>query len=188
MSMLFDLRRISKEQAESLVNDPSDIFFFLFGNAPYERPKGFFKKLFGPKSAPKPKRTWDAPPEDTVLVLDKNWHIIHYLLSRTPWEGPLPQATLMGGTELGTVNVGYGPARMLSHKQIAAFRDFLDTLNKDSYAAGVTGATLEENEIYWAYPEWAQENADNLWEYVEALKSFFSTAQTNKESIVIYLY
>lgn len=78
MSMLFDLRRVTKEQAESLVNDSDDIFFFLHGNEPYEAPKGFFKRLFGPRSTTKQRRVWDAPLEGTVLTLDKNWHVIHY--------------------------------------------------------------------------------------------------------------
>jgi len=55
MSMLFDLRRITKEEADDLVRDPSDKFFFLHGNEPYEPPKGFFNKLLGPKSEPKMK-------------------------------------------------------------------------------------------------------------------------------------
>lgn len=188
MSMLFDLRRVSKEQAESLVNDPSDVFFFLHGDEPYKPLKGFFSKLLDLKPTQKQKRAWDSPPEGTVLGLDKNWHVIHYLFSRTPWEGPLPQASLLSGSELGRVNVGYGPARILTPQQIEAFRDFLDALDKDKYASGVTGTELEQNQIYGAYPEWSQEDANYLWEYVEALKSFFSNAKANEEYIVMYLY
>lgn len=189
MSMLFDLRRIAKEEADALAHDPSDIFFFLHGNEPYEPPKGFFHKLFGPKSEPKMKREWKVPPEDMVISLDKNWHVIHYLISRAPWEGPLPQATLMsGGEELGSIDVGYGPARLLRKNEIEEFTKFLGSLDKENYASGISASELEENEIYGAYPEWSSNDSESLWESIEELKSFFSKAKENNENIIVYLY
>ena len=99
--------------------------------------------MFGPKSAPKKKRNWQPPAEDMVLSLDKNWHVLHYLLSCAPWDGPLPKATLMcGGDELGTVDVGYGPARILKQQQISEFLDYLENLKKENFALGVTSSEL----------------------------------------------
>lgn len=124
-----------------------------------------------------------------VLSLDKNWHVLHYLLSRAPWDGPLPKATLMcGGDELGTVDVGYGPARILKQQQINEFLDYLENLKKENFALGVTSSELEENEIYGAYPEWSPRDAGELWGYIEELKLFLSKAKNQDESIILYLY
>ncbi len=188
MSMLFSLRRISKEQANSLAQDSGDIYFFLHGNDPYEPPKGFFQKLLGSKKETKSHRKWNPPEDGSILDLDKNWHVIHYLLSRTPWEGPMPQASLMGGTELGNVDVGYGPARLLDSQQIKEFLSYLGSLSEIEFGTGVTASELEENEIYGAYPEWSSEDPKALWEYVEELKAFLSRAKSAEESVVLYLY
>jgi hypothetical protein len=189
MSMLFDLRRVPKEQADSLLQDPSDIVFVLYGSEPDTPPKGFFQKVFGQTSPPKRERPWSPPAEGTVFELEKNWHILHYVLARSPWEGPMPQATLIrGGTELGTVDVGYGPARMLDSQEIEQFLSCLRALDRNEFAAGITGAELESQEIYGAYPDWGREDADNLWAYIEGLQAFFAQAQAQEESIIMYLY
>lgn len=187
MSMIFELRRVSAEQAEFLIQDPSDIFFFLSGSEPYEPPKSFFKRLFAPKQPPKPVRNWEAPAQDTVLELDTNWHVIHYFLTRTAWETELPQGSLLGGIQLGDVDVGYGPARLLTPGQIDEFLGFLEGLDRDDFGSDITGEELEQNEIYGGYSGWRHEDTAKLWEYVEELKSFLAAAQLNQESIVMHL-
>ncbi len=189
MSMLFDLRQVTKEEMESLLRDPSDISFFLYGSGPDEPAQGFLRKLFGKKTQSRPKREWQAPASDMQMELDKNWHILHYLFCRDPWGGPLPAATLLcGGVELGDVDVGYGPARLLNLGEVQSFSSYLHSLEKDRYASGITQEELEENEIYVYSDEWAEEFAHNLWAYVEELKMFFKNASSRGHGVVLYLY
>lgn len=123
------------------------------------------------------------------MELDKNWHVLHYLFCRKPWDGPLPQATLMcGSTELGTVDVGYGPARALNPEEVDDFLNFLNALEKEQYASGITPEEFEQNEIYGAFPEWNANDANNLWKYVEEMKSFFNKAKSENNGILFYLY
>lgn len=188
MSMLFELRRVSEAQAKLLSQDPSDIFFFLSGSEPYQPPKPFFKRLFAPKEPAKPPRQWQSPAEGTVLELDTQWHVIHYFLARDAWAGDLPAGSLMGGAELGDVDMGYGPARLLNSAQVDEFLAFLENLDRDDFGADITGAELEKNEIYGGYAGWSHEDTTRLWDYIEALKSLLSVAQLNRESIVMHLY
>jgi len=189
MSMLFDLRRVPYEQLNSLLEDPGDIFFFLHGQEPYQPRKGFFQRIFKDNSNPKPEREWEPPAEGMLMELEKNWHVLHYLFCRSPEKGELPAATLLcGGREMGGVDVGYGPARALLPNEVEVFWQFLASLNKESYALGVTGGELEENEVYGAYPEWGEEDKARLWEYVEGMKSFLASAVANGEGVVLYVY
>lgn len=188
MSMLFELRRITKDQANLLLSDPSDILHFLYGTEPYEPPRSLFQRLFGPKVQPKQQNPWNEPQEGTVLELEKNWHVIHYVLSRSAWETPLPQGYLLSGAEIGDIDVGYGPARLLEPNQVKEFLDYLKTLTLESFAAGVSSADLDENEIYGAYPDWGVEDINNLWEYIEELKPFLSEAVRNEECVIMYIY
>jgi hypothetical protein len=189
MSMLFDLRRISAAHLEFLFTNPNDIFFLLHGQEPYQPRKGFFRRVFGGREMPDQERKWEPPPEGMVMTLDQNWHVLHYLFCRSPEKGELPAATLLcGGREIGSVDVGYGPARALLPDQVEGFREFLSSLNKQSYGLDVTAEALEENAIYGAYPEWGEEDAERLWEYVEELKTFLAGAEKNRDGVVLYLY
>ena len=187
MSMLFELRSIPEDQANSLRRDPSDIFFFLHGSEPYEPPKGLIQKFFGSKKE-KPQRKWEPPKTGSVLNLDSNWHVLHYFLSRSAWEGSIPEGALMAGVELGSVDVGYGPAKMLIPGEVESFSNFLNSLSEKHFGAGITGAELVENEIYGGYAEWGKESTSSLWGYVEELKKFLSGAREAEEYVVMYVY
>ncbi|AEF99128.1 YfbM family protein [Methylomonas methanica] len=187
MSMLFTLQQVELEQLESLIKDPSDIFFFLHGPETYIPKKGFFSRLF---AAPEPpaQRPWQALPEDSLLDLDKNWHILHYLLADCPWDGPLPQATLLsGGIQLGDVDVGYGPARALRPADIKAFLSFLNDLKADEFGANVSQHDFDQNEIYCS-ANWQVEDGNLLWTYVVALQNFLREAVARNKGIILYIY
>ena len=189
MSMLLDIRRLSAEQLHSLLADPGDIFFFLHGEEPYQPPKGVFQRLFKGNPQHKSERDWKPPAEGTVLGLDTNWHVLHYLLCRSAEAGELPAATLMcGGKEIGSVDVGYGPARALLPDEVEKFYHFLASLNQETYAQGVTAQVLEDNEIYGAYPEWGEKDVLSLWHYVEQMKSFLAEAVENGDGIILLIY
>src|SRR5262245_58137806 len=52
------------------------------------------------------------PSPDLHLDTDKAWHITHFLLTGEAWGGAEPLANaVLGGTEIGDEDVGYGPAR-----------------------------------------------------------------------------
>jgi Domain of unknown function (DUF1877) len=187
MSMLFSLRRVTQQALNDLIRDPSDIVFYLYGYEPEVPKPGFFARLLGAKTESPVKRTWVAPPDDQVLDLDKNWHILHYLFCRQPWDGPLPQSTLMmGGVELGDIDVGYGPARGLRTDEIEAFLGFLESLKKEEFGRDVTSEEVEENEIYAC--EWSPDDGQILWEYVDALKAFLKKTKNEQHCVILYLY
>ena len=94
----------------------------------------------------------------------------------------------MAGVELGSVDVGYGPAKMLIPGEVESFSNFLNSLSEKHFGAGITGAELVENEIYGGYAEWGKESTSSLWGYVEELKKFLSGAREAEEYVVMYVY
>jgi hypothetical protein len=110
------------------------------------------------------------------------------LRCRSPEGGELPAATLLcGGQEIGSVDVGYGPARARLPDEVETFYRFIVSLNRESYAQGVTARVLEKYEIYGAYPEWGERDAFSLWEYVEQIKLFLARAIANGEGVILYI-
>src|SRR3954447_19780721 len=64
--------------------------------------------------------------------LYKSWHLLHFLLNGEPWQGRIPLGwAVFGGKQLGTVDVGYGPARYLLPKQVQQLVDALRRLPAD---------------------------------------------------------
>src|SRR5262245_61651019 len=67
---------------------------------------------------------------DGGMDLDKAWHGIHFLLTGSAWDGEEPLCFLVkGGEEIGDEDFGYGPARILSPNQIAAWADSLSAIS-----------------------------------------------------------
>ena len=190
MSMLLTLRQVSASQLEQLVKDPTDIWFFLNGEEQQQQPPpGFFARLFGTKQNQKPARQWEKPSDESLLDLYKNWHILHFAFCLSAWGGPLPQATLMaGGVELGAIDVGYGPARALTVKDLTPFLQFLNGLTLQTFASEVTSESIEKHEIYFSAEDWGAEEKEALWGYVVQLRQFIQAAVDKNNGIVAHLY
>lgn len=190
MSMLLTLRQVGTQQLDLLIQDPSDVYFFITGEEKSKpEPVGFFARIFGKSSEAKPARPWQQPAEHTLLDLDKNWHILHFAFCQAPWEAALPQATLLcGGVELGTTDLGYGPARALTTKDLAPFLQFLNGLSLQTFSSEVTSESIKKNEIYFSADEWDAEAKENLWACVVELRQFIQGAITQSNGVIIYLY
>ncbi len=188
MSMLADLRRVRPETLERLRADPSDIFWFLHGSEPYRPPRGLLARLFGPREPPRPEREpWQPPPAEELLSLDKTWHCLHFLLAGEPWEGELPAASLLaGGSELGEVDVGYGPARALAPEQVADFHRHLESVSESELRERCDPEQMEAAEIYGAVR--SRDELSALWPYLEALRDFLGRATADGDAVIVYLY
>ena len=81
------------------------------------------------------------------ISLDKAWHGVHYLLcgEAEPGSSVLSQAVL-GGTEIGEDEMGYGPARLLTVQQVA------DTARELSRAGLETEMKARFDPDVWATP------------------------------------
>ena len=189
MSMLCQLRAVSEAEARALIADPSDIQFFLSGYEPPPPKPGWWSRLSGRSSAPAPVRRWDEPRVSDCLDLDKSWHVLHYIFSRDPWAGVLPQATLLsGGNELGDIDVGYGPARIYTLQEVREFSSFLATLTRQNFLDGISAPALHDSEIYGVGDNEDIADLEPLWDYVEALKRFLDDVMSRDQWVIMHLY
>src|SRR5215203_4027303 len=61
----------------------------------------------------------EIPSPVEEIDLDKSWHGIHYLLTKTAWAGEPPLSFLvLGGAEVGDIDVGYGTARAFRSDEV----------------------------------------------------------------------
>lgn len=129
--------------------------------------------------------------EAGAIDLDKAWHGIHFLLTGSVWGGQEPLCYLIeGGEQVGDIDVGYGPARILMPDQVKRFGEALSKITVEDLRAKFNPQALEKEQIY---PNiWGQDLEEDgglgyLLEYFEILKSFTKQVGNENKGIIICL-
>jgi hypothetical protein len=127
-------------------------------------------------------------PADRHLDTDKAWHLIHFLLTGDAWagEGPLRNAVL-GGTEIGEKDVGYGPARYLTPAQVRETSAALTPISSQELWSRFDRQAAEDADIYPAGWVGAEEDRDYIVGNFETLKEFFVQAAQANDAVILYL-
>ena len=162
MSMIGNYLRVSAAELDGLRREPSGILAFLYPDDDREHPEG------------------------KHLDIDKSWHAIQFLLTGEPWEGELPlRNAVMGGTELGDEDVGYGPARALTPAEVQAVSVALAAISGDELWARFDASAFARAEIY---PQgWSADEKDYVVGYYDALREFFAEAARSGDGMILYL-
>jgi hypothetical protein len=120
--MIANLRPASDAEIERLLANPEEITRFLYGA--------------------------DASQADRV-ALDKAWHAIHFVLTGSRLGGDEPLNFLASeGTPIGEIDVGYGPARVLTSQQVRRLAAALASIEPDEVARRVDLEQLDREAIY----------------------------------------
>jgi hypothetical protein len=120
--MIGNLRPASDAEIEHLLDNPSEITRFLFGAEASERER---------------------------VVLNKAWHAIHFALTGSRLGGDEPLNFLVSeGTPVGEVDVGFGPARVLTSGQVQSIASALTPIDPDDIARLLDVRKLDEELIY----------------------------------------
>lgn len=131
-------------------------------------------------------KTLFESPHDVALEMDKEWHGIHYLLTGEPWsaQGILGQVVL-GGTEFGS-DIGYGPARYLSPRQVSEIAAALKNLSIEQFKSRYAPKAMMKAEIYPTI--WKREGQDGLKWLVSGLArltEFYSRAAAQGKGVIL---
>lgn len=151
---------------------------------------GFLSRIFGQKSAPK--ALPELPNEEhSTIDLDKAWHGIHFLLTQTAWEGDPPlNFLLQGGTQIGDVDVGLGPARALRSADIAAVNEALKPIDEAFLRSKFDPTRMMKLQIYPEIWDRDPEDDDTLGyclDNFKELKHFVSEAAARRSGLLIYM-
>jgi hypothetical protein len=168
MSMIGNFRRLPEADLARLLADPDQIADYLGEEEP---PEGF------------------GPFAD--LDVDKAWHGIHFLLTGTPWAGAIPWNFVVGGgTEIGDVDVGYGPARGFKRSEVQAIAQALESLSPDQLAQRFDGKAMTAADLYpniWDRPPDEDDTCEYVTAYYEELREFVMGAANEGEALIVYL-
>jgi hypothetical protein len=120
------------------------------------------------------------------VSLEKSWHGLHYVLTRTAWEGDPPLNFLAAGGEPVGDDDGYGPARLLRNDDVRALNTALDAFTSAVFDQRFDLKELEAAEIY---PQIWDESREDLLEeyggYLAALKELVKRAAKSDQALLI---
>lgn len=197
MGMCLGIMSADDESIRRVLADPPLVWQLLAPDEPslYEqeraRQSSWFSRLFGKRKASSEVEDVDAAPlrpiEDTDL--DKAWHGIHYLLTGTAWEGDSPRNFLvLGGTEVGDIDVGYGRARAFDSQAVKEISRSLAAIDREELHRRYDPVRMTELEIYpgiWDEDVEEEETIGYCLEYFDELKEFIARTAEKDLGMVI---
>ncbi|MCP4377147.1 MAG: YfbM family protein [bacterium] len=168
MSMIGNFVAINDADFTKLTNNPKDIEVYLY-------PEEDDFENVGEKN----------------IDIDKAWHAIHFILTRSQWEGDPPASdVILGGQEYGP-DVGYGPARILHKDKVVKVAEYLNALPDNCIASGYDVSMMLENEIYPDFWGELEDGGAEILEYVEEyfseVKNFYTFAAQKGLHVIKYL-
>lgn len=129
-----------------------------------------------------------ARPDAVRGGLEKAWHGLHFVFTGRADEAPAPFGYLLsGGEEMGE-DLGYGPARYLTHAEVGRFRDVLLAINEQELDRRFDLAALEQNDIYpGCWDEDRDELLEEYTEYFAQLKADLGRTIDSGEGLLIVI-
>jgi hypothetical protein len=203
MSMILELHTVSDANLARVLADPPLVWKVVSpdDDSLYDAARaeagageaGFFRRLFGrPARATAPAVDFPlAPGEVDTIDLDKAWHGIHFMLTGTAWEGEPPLNVLVqGGTVIGEVEVGYGPARGMTAVEVRAIAEALAGIDEAFMRARFDPARMMQLDIYpgiWDRDPAEDDSFGYCMEYFGALRTFVMRAAERGVGLIISL-
>jgi hypothetical protein len=160
--MIGNLRTASDADIAELLGNPAAITHFLYG---------------------------DGANDHEELVLDKAWHAIHFTLTGSRLGGDEPLNFLVAeGTPVGEIDVGFGPARVLTSRQVRAIAGRLAQISPETVAERVNLRDFDAQQIYPG--NWQRDGVHGVDFVVNSyrdMRDLFTRAAARGDGIVLYI-
>jgi hypothetical protein len=119
--------------------------------------------------------------------LHKAWHAIHFLLTGSAEEAPLPEGYLLdGGRELGEPDPEEMEAqpRLLSPEEVKAFAEVVRPLDEQELRRRFDHAAMLDADVYSIGPE-EEEEFEFVAQFLEELRTFVTEADEAGHGAVV---
>ena len=193
MGIIAALRRLAPADVDALLDRPERVWLLLT-EEPYDPPpprRSLLDRLLGrtpPAPEPPPPDPWTPAADAEEIDLDKAWHGLHVLLCGEVDGGEGPLAFLTeGGTEIGEIDVGYGPARAFTAEETAAVADAVRAVSRDDLAARFDPHDLMRQDVYPGIWDWEDDEAlEYLLHFYDDLQAFLERARSAGQGMIVY--
>jgi hypothetical protein len=136
-----------------------------------------------------PQQSETAIDDDVRIDVDTSWHALHFLLAGQPGAGKPPLDFILGGTPVGDIDLGEGPARSFASAEVRKIAAALALINTDTLRTRWNPGELAQNQIYPGH--WDRPVKTSSFEFVaeqfDALKDFVTTTAKAEAGMIVYL-
>ena len=197
--MILRFRKAFDDEIDDLLETPEDLEWFLWGEEPDEPFEGssllsnilnlLVNERYKRKSLHE--KPWKKPALSDECDIDKAWQAIHYILTETVNSGYYPRSfLLLGGDQIGTIDLGYGPARAFKSDQVKEIYDMLISFNTKRARKFLNLEGLTSYSIY-VYNNLKPEQMDedektHIFSHFERMKHFIETLSDENAGMIIY--
>ena len=159
MSMIANFIPLSESELKSLLEDPETVSDLIYEDL-----------------------------EDRTIDIDKSWHAIHFTLNQDQWGGAEPFINvILGGTPVSEEDVGYGPARYLTPKQVKVVADALNEFGKSKFVSNFDSDKLNSNDIYPSIWDGTAETLDYVKEYFQVVCDTYAESAKSGKAMLLFL-
>lgn len=167
MSMIGNYVRISSQQLQSILAEPSTVVDFLYPADPANFP------------------------EECHLDIHKSWSTMHFLLTGTAFEGEGVMANVvLGGKQIGNDedhDVGYGAAHYLTFEEVKEVYTAINSLSIEDLWSRLDLEAVAKAGIYAFNIEDLEGKKDYVISYFEQLKDFYGLALQHNQAVIKYI-
>lgn len=126
-------------------------------------------------------------PDDRVTGLYKAWDAAHWLLTGgtdavTGSDGFIKS----GGSEIETLDAGYGPAQYFSPRQVAAIREVLRALPREKLASRWDSEAIQADQVYPFFDNVDEDSAARVLDRVDEVRAFIDRMPAN-QGLLVYI-
>ena len=204
MGMVLGITQLDDRTIERVVADPPLVWLVIAADdrERYERARqderrlqrpGFIARLFGAAPPPPPP---DAPVfalgdgEGKEIDVDKSWHGMHYLLTRSAEGGTPPLDFLLeGGRTVGDEDVGYGPAWVFTAAETRGIEAAVAAIGDEELRARYDPRAMDAADVYpsriWVRD--GDEALDYVMEYIAILRATLQEAVEMNRGLMLTL-
>ena len=121
-------------------------------------------------------------------TLGEYWHMIHYLMCKEVWNGTMPEAFLLnGGTYVGDIDMGYGPARVFDAEEVRVIAQAILDRTPADLAKNFDAPRMMDFDIYPGFWDDDKFMLDVCLQRFKALQHFLRHAVEDERGLVVYL-
>lgn len=136
-----------------------------------------------------PQQTETAIDDDVRIDVDTSWHALHFLLTGSATPGKPPLDFILGGTPVGDIDLGEGPARMFSSAEVRKIAAALALINTGTLRSRFDATALMQHQIYPTH--WEQPGKTSSFEHIaeqfDSLKDFVTTTAQAEAGMIVYM-
>jgi len=135
-------------------------------------------------------RLLDEPQKGRSAYLDKAWHGVHFLLTRSDGPTSAPESrVIFGGQPVGN-DQGYGPAQLLPPDEVREIAKLLENYPPEVLASRYDPKAMEAAKIYPAII-WIREGPEALkyvLQFYSQLLSFYKGAAERGDAVLLVVH